>query len=387
MTSSTNLNSVCPAEGKVGPMKRTNASALPPLLLLLSALTFGGCASSRPHGQSSQFFGLTNFSQFARSRADHGDTVLLSPEIRSLSSWTELIVSWNADAPAKTFLKLEAAASLAGRSTTFYNLGQWSPDDTLFPRTTVHGQEDSDGRVETDTLKLNQLADALRLRITLGGTNGTLPTIKFLGVCCSAPRARVVTRPPNRAAWGRIIDIPERSQHGYPDARGWCSPASLAMVLAHWAEVLHQPELSLTVPQVAAAVYDRDYASTGNWPFNTAFAGSFGGMRSYVTRFDDLSEVEAWIAAGIPVILSARWDLLEPGRPLDSDGHLLVCIGFTEQGDVVVNEPATHLVRGETVRRVYRRENVTRAWRKSHNTVYLVYPESAAIPRNQFGHW
>jgi len=374
-------------------MNRTSASALPPLLLLLSALTLWGCASSRthvsirPYGQSSQFFGLTNFSQFARSRADHGDTVLLSPEIRSRSAWTELIVSWNADAPPKTFLKLEAAASIAGRSTTFYNLGQWSPDDTLFPRTSVHGQDDTDGRVETDTLKLNLPADAVRLRITLGGTNGTLPAIKFLGVCCSAPRARAVTHPPNRAAWGKVLDIPERSQHGYPDARGWCSPASLAMVLAHWAEVLHQPVLSPSVPQVAAAVYDRDYASTGNWPFNTAFAGSFGGMRSYVTRFDDLSEVEAWIAAGIPVILSARWDLLEPGRPLDSDGHLLVCIGFTEQGDVVVNEPATHLVRGETVRRVYRRENVTRAWRKSHNTVYLVYPESAAIPRNQFGHW
>jgi len=28
-----------------------------------------------------------------------------------------------------------------------------------------------------------------------------------------------------------------------------------------------------------------------------------------------------------------------------------------------------------------------RAWMKSHNTVYLVYPENAAIPRNQFGHW
>ena len=134
-------------------MNRNRASVLPTLLLLLSALTLWGCASSRtrvssrPQGQSSQFFGLTNFSQFTRSRAEHGDTVLLSPEIRSRSSWTELIVSWNVDAPAKTFLKLEAAASIAGRSTTFYNLGQWSPDDALFPRTSVRGQADTDGRV------------------------------------------------------------------------------------------------------------------------------------------------------------------------------------------------------------------------------------------------
>jgi hypothetical protein len=374
-------------------MNRTGASALPPLLLLLLALAHWGCASSRtrvatrPPGQFSHFIGLTNFSRFARTRADHGDTILLSPEIRSPSAWNQLIVSWNAAAPAKTFLKLEAAASIDGRTTAFYTLGQWSPDDTLFPRTSVRGQRDADGRVETDTLQLNRPAGTLRLRITLGGANGTLPVLKFLGLCTSDTRTPAVIRPPNRAAWGRIIDIPERSQHGYPDARGWCSPASLAMVLAHWAEVLHRPEINLTVPQTAAAVYDRDFAGTGNWPFNAAFAGSFPGMRGYVTRFDDLSEVEDWIAAGIPVILSARWDLLEPGRPLDSDGHLLVCIGFTDQGDVVVNEPATHLVRGETVRRIYRRANVIRAWLKSHDTVYLVYPEGAAIPRNRFGHW
>jgi len=40
------------------------------------------------------------------------------------------------------------------------------------------------------------------------------------------------------------------------------------------------------------------------------------------------------------VILSARWDWLQPGRPRDNDGHLIVCIGFTKNGDVVINDPA-----------------------------------------------
>jgi hypothetical protein len=159
------------------------------------------------------------------------------------------------------------------------------------------------------------------------------------------------------------------------------------MVLSRWAGVLHRPELNLTVPQAAASVYDREYAGTGNWPFNTAFAGGFRGLRSCVTRLDNLAEVEDWIAAGIPVILSTRWDQLEPGRPPDSEGHLIVCIGFTENGDVVVNDPATRLDRGESVRRIYPRDNVLRAWANSHHTVYLVYPESAKIPPNEFGHW
>jgi hypothetical protein len=159
------------------------------------------------------------------------------------------------------------------------------------------------------------------------------------------------------------------------------------MALSRWAKVLDRPEMNLTVPEVAAKVYDNDFTGTGNWPFNTAFAGSFPGMRSYVTRLDDISEVEDWIAAGIPVILSARWDWLVPGRPFDKDGHLIVCVGFTENGDVVINDPATRLEKGESVQRIYKRENVIRSWTKSHNAVYLVYPENYSLPPNKYAHW
>jgi hypothetical protein len=30
---------------------------------------------------------------------------------------------------------------------------------------------------------------------------------------------------------------------------------------------------------------------------------------------------------------------------------------------------------------------VINAWKTSKNTVYLVYPESAKIPKNRLGHW
>jgi hypothetical protein len=159
------------------------------------------------------------------------------------------------------------------------------------------------------------------------------------------------------------------------------------MVLAHWAEILNRPEMNLTVPEVARRVYDDSYAGTGNWAFNTAFAGSFDGLRSYVTRCDNLSEVEDWIAAGIPVILSCRWDWLRPGRPPDPAGHLIVCVGFTDQGDVIVNDPSAHLDRGQSVRQIYKRKDVVHSWGKSHHAVYLIYPASAKIPENRYGHW
>jgi hypothetical protein len=359
------------------------------LALLLPATLFLGCRTLAPSAKTgfSHFVGFDNFSTFTLSQNERGETILLSPEIKAAIPWNELIVSWNADAPSGTFLKVEASAHFADHTTKFYTLGDWSPDNKAFPRSSVRNQKDADGSVHTDTLALTQLADAVQIRVILGGVGSAQPTLKFLGASFSNTKVPTAAIAPNRAAWGKIVATPERSQHGYPDASGWCSPASLSMTLARWAEILNRPEMNLTVPQVAGAVYDASYGGTGNWPFNTAFAGSFKGMRSYVTRFDDLSEVEDWIAAGIPVILSARWDWLKPGRLPDAVGHLIVCTGFTENGDVIINDPSAHLDRGQTVRQIYKREDVLHAWSSSHHTVYLVYPITAALPENRYGHW
>ena len=357
--------------------------------VVTSAIFLSGCQSiSAPKpSEFSRFVGVENFSEFNRSQNESGETVLLSPEIPARIPWNELIVSWNADAPIGTFLKLEACASSPGHNTKFYTIANWSPDGKVFPRTSVHGQQDADGNVDTDTLILNQTAETAQLRVTLGGTNGALPTLKFLGLSFANTKIPVAMREPNRAAWGKIILTPEHSQHGAWTNKGWCSPTSLSMALSRWAEVLHQPVMNLTVPEVAAKVYDADFKGTGNWPFNTAFAGSFPGMRAYVTRLDDLAEVEDWIAAGIPVILSARWDWLLPGRPVDHDGHLIICIGFTKDGDVVINDPATRFELGENVQRIYKRENVIHSWTKSHNAVYQIHPENFPVPKNKYGHW
>ena len=357
--------------------------------LLLPAALLLGCRTVPTSVKTdfSRFVGIDDFSTFSRSQNERGETVLLSPEIKPGIPWNEFIVSWDAEAPPGTFLKVEASAVSEGRAMRFYNLGNWSPDNKAFRRASVDNQTDADGSVHTDTLALTHPADAVRIRVTLGGAGSVRPSLKFLGASFSNTKVPAAALAPNRAAWGKVVTTPEWSQHGYRDASGWCSPASLSMALARWAEILGRPEMNLGVPQVAATVYDANYDGTGNWDFNTAFAGSFSGMRSYVTRFDDLSEVEDWIAAGIPVILSARWDWLRPGRPSDSVGHLIVCIGFTEKGDVIVNDPSAHIDRGQTVRQIYRREDVVRSWSSSHNTVYVVYPTAAKLPENRYGHW
>ena len=359
------------------------------IVFLSAVLLAAGCKTTPVASPSaySRFVGIGDFSSFTRGRDADGNIVLLSPVIQSPIHWDQLILSWNADAPTGTALKVEVTALADGVRTRFFVLGNWSLNSPFFPRSSLRGQQDTDGSVKTDTLVLTRPASAAQIRLTLEGTNGLLPNVGFLGLSFSNFRQPASTRPPNPAAWSCSVATPEESQYGYAEGRGWCSPTSVAMVLAYWARTLDRPELKATIPQVAAAVYDPAYPGTGNWSFNAAFAGSLPGMRSYVSRLDDLSEVEAWIGAGIPVVLSARWDLLEPGRHPDPEGHLIVCVGFTANGDVVVNEPATRLDRGERVRRIYRRDDVRRAWGASGNTVYLIYPLGEKIPANRYGQW
>lgn len=357
-------------------------------LVLLSAIVLSGCKTSPHLNESgfSRFFGLDDFSSFARSKDAQGNTVLLSPEVAASIDFNQLIVSWNAEAPTGTFLTVEARAMGRDHQTGFYALGRWTPDNTAFPRTSVHGQADGDGDVATDTLVLNRPAQAVQIRLILGNMNSSAASLKFLGLSFCNTQAPKAERPPNHAAWGKILPTPEISQESYPGQKGWCSPAAVSMVLGYWANCLHRPQLQRDVPEVAAAVYDYDYAGTGNWPFNTAYAGSFPGMRAFVTRFDDLDELEDWVEAGIPVVISARWNLLQQGRQDTGSGHLVVCIGFTKDGDAVVNDPATNL-KSSRIRHIYGRENVRRAWATSNNTVYLIYPVGASLPLNRYHHW
>ena len=337
-------------------------------------LTMSALASSP--AEQSRFIGIKQFTDFT---TETNGVALLSPVIKAPIDWNELVVSWNVDAPTNGGIKVEARGIFPDYETKFYTMGLWRKDAE---RRSVRRQKDADGTVKQDTLVLNRPGADLQLRVTLDKAK-----LKFLGISFLDNRMTLEPLPPNRAAWGKIITTPERAQNSYPQEKGWCSPTSLSMALARWGDVLHRPELDIDVPEVAAGVFDSGFDGTGNWPFNTAFAGSFPGMRGYVTRFSDISELEDWIVAGIPVVISAPWHLLNPGRHDTGSGHLVVCIGFTDTGDVVINDPATNLQKGQKVRHIYTRKNVISAWKESRNTVYLVYPEDAKIPKDRFGQW
>jgi hypothetical protein len=326
----------------------------------------------------------------------------LSPVRVPSGPFQELIPSWNAETPPGTWIEVRLRARLGdddptGRWTRWYDLGSWSSDAGPERRQSVKGQHDDDGRVLTDTVVLTAPASAYQLGLTLRADDSAAsrahsPSVSLAAVLASTPSQTARAAPAGGAAWGTTLDVPERSQMIYPNGGPvWCSPTSTSMVMAYWSARLGEPALNRPVPEVAAAVYDVVYRGNGNWPFNTAFAGQHG-LVAYVSRMSTLGQVESWIEAGVPVVASVAWDpgQLPNAAVPSTDGHLLVIVGFTASGDVVVNDPAADPRLGLSVRRVYPRDVLERLWLSaSGGAVYLIYPESLTPPPADaaFGAW
>lgn len=334
--------------------------------------------------RGSQFIGFHRFGSFEKSRGAHvGEVVLTSPIFQASLPWDELLVSWNAETPSGTFLKIEARAfDSHAHPTRYYVMGLWSSDPAHYPRQSVANQKDDDGDVLTDTLKLQQLASRVQVRLTLGGDPPNLSKLKFIGLCLTDTRLTPPALAPHRAAWGRQLPVLERSQMAYPDGKVLCSPTTVSMLMNFWSTKLNRPALDRDVPEIVSAIYDSQWKGTGNWPFNMAYPGSFPGIRSYVTRMSDISELEDWIASGLPVGLSVCYDRLR-GKGPGPNGHLVVLVGFTPNGDPIINDPGT----SQHVRKVFPRKNLAYAWSYSHNAAYIMYPENSEIPTDRFGHW
>ncbi|MBA4150709.1 MAG: peptidase C39 family protein [Verrucomicrobia bacterium] len=343
--------------------------------------------ASKAKDPFSYFVGMEKFSKFKETSGEQaGEIVLTSPVYEIPIQWNELVPSWNADAPKGTFLKVEVRGIYPDHTTKFYNLGIWSPDDSHIARQSVRGQKDDDGNVSTDTLILNRPGAKAQIRITLGGVEkGKRPKLKFLGLSFCDSKAQPTARASKQTAWGKEVDVIARSQNAYPNEKGWCSPTSVSMVLDHWSKKTKRSDLALDVPELVPVIFDKGWGGTGNWPFNTAFVGTLKGMRAYVTRLSDITELEQWTEAGFPIVISSPWHLLQDGRKNTGSGHIVVVRGFTKEGDVVINDPGTNPKTDG--RRIYKRQNVINAWKKSNNTVYLIYPEKVKIPKDLLGHW
>jgi hypothetical protein len=301
---------------------------------------------------------------------------------------------------------MQAAGS--GRITKWYLLGIWASGDGTVHRTSRSAQGDADGFVAIDTFfAKDHLLTRYQLRATLyrATTTTSSPRLRMLGAVASdAPNQKPAIPSALGGAEGIVLNVPQFSQEihagQYPQYDGggeaWCSPTSTSMVLAYWNALPPASEWSWVDPayadpwvdNTARQVFDYHYDGAGNWPFNTAYAGG-RGLDAFVTQLRGLNEAEQFIKAGIPLVASVASNpnkltgfLLDKG----TNGHLLVIVGFTASGDVVVNDPAA--LSDATVQRVYNRAEFERAWLPATGgIVYVMKPAGFALPGHSLGNW
>jgi uncharacterized protein YvpB len=136
------------------------------------------------------------------------------------------------------------------------------------------------------------------------------------------------------------------------------------------------------LPEESAwGVYDYNYNGFGNWPFNTAYASSFG-YSAYVD-YSTIEGLKREIYNGHPVVVCVQYknnvnineDLpVVDGAPIESTyGHLIVVCEFTRENGtdyVVINDSAAS--NDKYVRVKYKLDQFEAAWAKSGNAACII---------------
>jgi len=303
----------------------------------------------------------------------------------------EVVLSWNGDTPPGSFVKIFVQVRSGDVWSRRFCYAIWNRDNTPMKRMSVRGQRDDIAALRADILNLKKPADAVRVSAKLCSTDGSVyPTLRLLTVHVVDSQAPLPGTKPKKSVWGKDLNVPQLSQLSVPDGIRFCSATSTAMVLSYWGRELGRPELTCGVQQAVDGIYDIGWGGTGNWTFNTAFAGEFPGIRAYVTRFSSITQIEEWIAKGVPVIVSLDYNKLRARDTSQRSGHLMVMRGFEPDGRCVLNDPNTRLDLGRSARVVYSREALEASWLKnpgSWGTVYLIYPDGWDIPSNRAKNW
>lgn len=304
-----------------------------------------------------------------------------SPSVRPGFALTEVVPSWAARTPRGTLVQVEVrGVTLGGRRTSWDTLARWAGTDATHRRASLGPQRDDLAHVAVDTWRAPHGLSSWQLRVSLmrrAGSTAT-PTVDTVGAMASAlPHVDRVTTSRPVVRRSVVLPVPRYSQMvhvgEYPRYGGggeaWCSPTATSMVLGYYGR-LPRPAAYMWVDRslqdrfvahAARMTYDHRYGGTGNWSFNTAYAATRTGS-AFVTRFASLRGVERMVRAGIPVVTSLTYSAGRlSGAPIRStNGHLLVVVGFTAAGDVVVNDPAARTNSG--VRRTYDRAQFEDAW-------------------------
>jgi hypothetical protein len=244
---------------------------------------------------------------------DYDYGLWVSPPQPTRFAATSLVVSWAAETPGTSWVGLGVRGRTGADAdwSRWFVVARWAGTDDEIHPTTVPGQAADGVTVETDELRIDPDRTWVdyQVRVILFRLAGTddRPRLTRLGVMTSAvsrgPEAELPPTSTPTLSGPVELDVPPYSQQLHRDhyprydggGQSWCSPASLAMVLAHfdalppphdyaWVE----PQLpDRFVPYIARACFDHAFGGAGNWAFNTAYAAAVAGRGGVLRRGRD----------------------------------------------------------------------------------------------------
>ena len=261
--------------------------------LSLAATGLSSAPYTDPHG-----YGTKSYDSGSWTSAWHDPGFALS----------QAVASWNAATPTHTWIQVELRARTQdARETKWYVLGRWASGDADFHRTSVPGQGDKDASIAIDTFIPKKAMLAYQLRLTLYRQPGSssAPSVTKLSTVV-ANDAAPYTPSATTMTSELILPVPPYSQEihagHYPQFDGggeaWCSPTSTSMILDFWERGPTSADYSWVTPpghqdpwvdHAARFTYDYNYNGAGNWPFNVAYAHTFG-LEGAVTQLRSLAE-------------------------------------------------------------------------------------------------
>lgn len=222
--------------------------------------------------------------------------------------------------------------------------------------------------VDVDVFHAPVAVESVKLRLRLGAADAATllaaPWLLTLSACDLGP---LETAPSAGAARLPVPALSQMAEGGALAARV-CSPTSVAMVLAYLGA-------DGDVGRLAAEMFHPALDIYGVWPAAIC-AAARRGVLGYLLRFPDWTATAWCLERGLPVIASVRYAAgeLSGAAIAATAGHLLVLTGY-EGGDVLVNDPAAPDT--ASVRRRYRRADLSRVWLERAGVGYVLFKPGA----------
>lgn len=299
----------------------------------------------------------------------------ISPVVTARFNIKEIVPSWNIYCPPDCgYIAELRVGGLSGDWSPWFYMGDWGN----FPKSFKPCKKDKWGAVMIDYFIVKSKARKSQMRITLFSDREQrkTPSVTMLTLALSSERGDLdrslrVPEPKEKipsSLWNKKLKVPYRSQ-GAEDAKiagKICSPTSISMVMDYWG-------IKRATSEIASIVYDRKHDLYGLWWRGVEGASQYG-LSGWVQYFRNWEQVKEMIAKGCPVIacISFRTGELDCARTVESEGHVVVIVGFDKKGNPIVNDPAGQNENDGII--TYDREQFAHAWFDKGGVGYILIP-------------